>query len=80
VALGELRAAIRSEAQIVEQRPQCPVGDEHQRGVDDVLAGRAAVDRAGGGPVAETLAQRAHERRHRCPLRGGRPAERSHVE
>jgi hypothetical protein len=59
VLLGQRGAGVGGGAEVVEQRPERAARDEHQRGVDDVLRGRAVVD-VGGGPRADRLAQRLH--------------------
>ena len=47
--------------EVLEERPQGAVRDEHRRGVHDVLARRAAVDVAGRRAL-DALRQRLHER------------------
>ena len=51
-----------------EHEHESATGDEHGRGVDDVLARRSVVDPV-GGRVADGLAQRADEGLGRVPDR-----------
>ena len=56
-ALRQLRRRVGGAAQVVEQRDERALGDEHRRGVDRVLARRAVVDRRVGDGL-----ERLHDR------------------
>ena len=59
--------------------PSARRDDEHDRGVDDVLARRAAVE-VRGCVLADPLAQRAQQPRDRCAVLGGRTRELLEIE
>ncbi len=78
-AIGVARCASASAAHARPRRraqptisPRAPPGDEHRRGVDDVLARRPEVDEA-GRLAADGLPQRAHQRLGRVPRRRAPP-------
>ena len=77
---GEAGAQLGRAGEVGEQRLERSAGDEHDRRVDDVLAGRAAVQHRCSRVVAQALPQHADERRHRGALFRGRAAERAEVE
>jgi hypothetical protein len=63
VGVGQAGAGVGGGAQVVQQRPEGPAGDQHGRRVEHVLAGRALVDVAGDlgrEPVGELADQRHH--------------------
>jgi hypothetical protein len=78
VLVREPRSGVGRARQVLQQRAERPVGDEHRRGVDHVLAGRAAVDVPGGGPL-HALRQRLDERRGRVAGRRRRRADLARV-
>ena len=53
VAEGDFRGRVGGGAQIVEQRTERPLRDQHRRGVQDVLTRRAAMHEVGGGRILQ---------------------------
>ena len=72
-------AALRGGTEVLEQRLERPRGHEHRGGVEDVLAGRAAVDVLGGRAL-DRLGQRGLQRDHGVAGPGGALRDRRGVE
>ena len=66
---GQGGAGVGGAGQVVQQRPQRPPGDQHDRRVEHVLAGRAPMDVV-GDPGREPVGELADQRHHR--VAGGR--------
>ncbi len=75
----ERGARVGGGAQVVHQRLEAASRDEHQRGVEDVLARRAVVDVL-RGVRSDGRAERRDERHDRLGMPRGRGAERGNVE
>lgn len=61
---GEARGRAGGETGIIEHRPECTAGQQHRRGVKDVLTRRAQVD-IRSQLLTHSLAQGSHQRHHR---------------
>jgi hypothetical protein len=73
------RGGVGGAAGVGQQRLERPLSHQHQRAVDDVLAGGARVHVLPGG-LGHGLAQRGHQAHHRGRMPGGLSAQRAGIE
>ena len=79
MGVGQARTGVRRGGQVLDDRGERPAGDQHHRGVEDVLTGGALVH-VGGGCIAQAIAQLAQYSGNRCAFLAGRAADRGDVE